>query len=390
MRAMHSFAATLTLLVLIGLAGTGFAAGKAGDDVAGLIKRLMTHGGADWGSVEDVKSISWKPLPPKMLEHCLPDGGCFTRSGSAKIGGRPVTLLATGARTMVFNFYIKNSGPHVGKAALVEALKSAGLSPVLSRCPLKPNDANHNSKWWRVKSGEAKGFVSLTYSCGAKRCEGVGYSAGSDLPKLDPGELAMYSEQCAASAASAKAVASELPHQAIAKMIATTIPAANEAQPYAWDVLRSRVPGFSWNKALWPHDPKTSYDDDPNHWMLSGTGMLSLATRDFSMLATGDKANARLLRMEESGSHPKGEDVALLKALSDDGFEVALARCGKVYTEQKLTWYKLTRPEKRDAYLLIDTGNEGKREHTRYRIYLDGQLPPLKPGEANAGSGRCR
>ena len=201
----------------------------------------------------------------------------------------------------------------------------------------------------------------------------------------------MYSEQCVASVAAAKAVSSELPHQAIAKMIATAIPAANEAQPYSWDVMRSRVPGFAWNKgALWPHDPAISYDDDPNHWMLSGAGMLSLATRDFSMLATGDKTNARLLRMEEGGSHPKGEDVKLLQALRDDGFQVALARCGKVYTEQKLTWYKLTSDKKRGAYLLIDTGNEGKREHTRYRIYLDGQLPPLKQGEANAGTGRCR
>ena len=150
------------------------------------------------------------------------------------------------------------------------------------------------------------------------------------------------------------------------------------------------MPGYSWNKALWPHDPTTSYDDDPNHWMLSGAGTLSLATRDFSIAATGDKANVRLLRMEEGGSHPKGEDVKLLQALRDDGFQVVLARCGKVYTEQHLTWYELTHNPKRGTYLLIDTGNEGKREHTRYRIYLDGQLPPPKQSETNVGSGRCR
>jgi hypothetical protein len=383
--------ALVASLVLIGLGAPALATGKAGDDVAGLIKSLMTHGGADWSAVADIKAITWEPLPPTMLQDCLPDGGCFTRNGSAKIGGQPVSLLATGARTMVFNFYIKNSGRHVGEAALVEALTGAGVSPVLARCPLKTNDAQHHSKWWRVESGQAKGFVSLTYACGAKRCEGVGYSVGPDLPKLDPGELAMYSEQCVASVAAAKAVSSELPHQAIAKMIATVIPAANEAQPYSWDVIRSRVPGFAWNKgALWPHDPAISYDNDPNHWMLSGTGILSLATRDFSVLATGDKTNARLLRMEEGGSHPMGEDVKLLQSLRDDGFQVALARCGKVYTEQKLTWYKLTSDKKRGAYLLIDTGNEGKREHTRYRIYLDGKLPPLMQGEANAGTGRCR
>jgi hypothetical protein len=389
-RVTRMFAAIVTSALLVGFAGAALATGKAADDAAQLIKSLMAHGGADWGSIDDVKAIAWKPST-NMLDDCLPDGGCFTRSGSAKIGGQPVSLLATGARTMVFNFYIKNSGAHVGETALVDALTRAGLSPALARCPLKPNDAQHNSKWWRVKSGgQVKGFVSLTYSCGAKRCEGVGYSDGAKLPSLDPAEIPMYSEQCVASVAPAKAVSAELPHQAIAKTIATAIPAAGEAQPYSWDVMRARLSGFAWNAKMWPHDPTTSYDDDPNTWMLSGAGTLSLATRDFSLAATGDKTNARLLRMEESGSHPKGEDVKLLQALRDDGFQVALARCGKVYTEQKLTYYKLTSDKKRDAYLLVDTGNEGKREHARYRIYLDGQLPPLKAGEANAGSGRCR
>src|ERR1700741_1296686 len=139
MQVTRSFAALVSSLVLIVLAGTALAAGKAADDVAAIMKGLMAHGGADWSSVDDVKAITWKPLPTKMLQARLPDGGCFTRSGSAKIGGQPVNVLATGARTMVFNFYVKNSGAHVGEAALIEALKGAGLSPVIARCPLKPD-----------------------------------------------------------------------------------------------------------------------------------------------------------------------------------------------------------------------------------------------------------
>ncbi|MBP6014177.1 MAG: hypothetical protein KBA31_18255 [Alphaproteobacteria bacterium] len=388
MRVSRTFASIVAAVTIL-FCGTALSAGKGADDLAGLVKDLMAHAG-DWSSVEGVKGAVWQPLPPKMLNDCLPDGGCFTRSGVAKVGGRRVSLLVTGARTMTFNFYVKNSGPHVGEAALLDALTRAGLSPAIARCPLKPNDLEHNSKWWRVKSGQALGYVSLTYSCGAKRCEGVGYSVGPDLPKLDPGELAMYSEQCAAGSAPVKAVSAELPHQAIAKTIAGAIPAAGEAQPYSWDTMRTRLPGFSWNKALWPHDPALSYDDDPNHFSLSGAGMLSLATREFSVQATGDAKYARLLRLEEGGSHPRGEDVKLLQALRDDGFTIALARCGKIYTEQKLTWYKLTKDSKRPAFLLIDTGNEGKREHARYRLYLDGALPSLRPGEANAGTGRCR
>jgi hypothetical protein len=328
-----------------------------------------------------------------MLEHCLPDGGCFTLLGDAKVAGRPVKVMATGARTMTSNFYIKNSGPRVGEAALVAAMTSAGLSPEMARCPIRPNDAQHNSKWWRVKSGgRVQGHVSLTYSCRAQSCEGVGYSVGADLPGLDPAELSMYSETCGAAVASAgKPVSTSLPHEAIAKTIVAAIPAAGEAQPYSWDVMRARLPSFVWSKgALYAHDEKLTYDNDPNPWMLSGYGMVSLAKRDFSTMVTGDAKFARVLRMEEGGSHPRGEDVLLLKTLRGDGFTVTMARCGKVYTEQKLTWYKLTSDKTKTAYLLIDTGNEGKREHARYRIYLDGQLPPLYAGEANAGTGRCR
>ncbi len=391
MHVSRTFLAIAASVMLAGAACAALATGRAAADVVALIKGMMAHG-SDWQSIEEVKAVAWKPLPPNMLQDCLPDGGCFTRYGAAKIGGQPVTLMVTGARTMTFNFYVKNSGAHVGEAALVDAMTRAGLSPVVARCPIKPDDVQHNSKWWRVKNaGKAAGYVSLTTSCGAKHCEGVGYSSGQDLPGLDPSELSMYSETCGASVAAGKPVSSPLPHQVIAKTIAAAIPASGEAQPYSWDTMRTRLPGFAWTPGkLYPHDEKLAYDDDPNPWSLNSTGMVSLAKRDFSTMATGDAKLARVLRMEEGGSHPRGEEALLLKAFRADGFTVTLARCGKVYTEQKLSWYKLTSAKTQAAFVLIDTGKEGAREHTRYRIYLDGKLPPFRAGEANAGTGRCR
>lgn len=391
MRTSRIFASIVASLMFVGIAAAALAPGKAADDLVALIKGMMTHG-SDWRSIEAVKGVAWQKLPPTMLENCLPDGGCFTRTGEAKIGGTPVKVMVTGARTMTSNFYFKNTGPRVGEAALVDALTRSGLSPEVARCPIHPDDKEHNAKWWRVKTGgQVQGHVALTYTCRAQSCEGIAYTARAELPGLDPAELSMYSEQCGAAVAAGKPVSSALPHQVIAKTIAAAIPASSETQPYSWDVMRARLPGFVWSKgALIAHDEKLLYDNDPNPWSLSGYGMVSLAKRDFSTQVTGDAKFARVLRMEEGGSHPRGEDVQLLKALRDDGFTVTKARCGKVYTEQKLTWYKLTSDKTKTAYLLIDTGNEGKREHARYRIYLDGQLPPLYAGEANAGTGHCR
>ena len=57
-----------------------------------------------------------------MLQNCLPDGGCFTRSGSTVLGGRTFGVLATGYRTGVGNVYFKNSAQPVGEEALLDGL----------------------------------------------------------------------------------------------------------------------------------------------------------------------------------------------------------------------------------------------------------------------------
>jgi hypothetical protein len=57
-----------------------------------------------------VKQIRWEPLPPNMLDNALPDGSYFTRRGLANLGGQPFGVVATGARTMVVNFYLRNVG----------------------------------------------------------------------------------------------------------------------------------------------------------------------------------------------------------------------------------------------------------------------------------------
>lgn len=366
----------------------GFSAGRPEDDFAVVVKALTVHG-EDWRSIEAIPAIRWAPLPPKMLENCLPDGGCFTRGGRAMLGDRQVSVMATGARTMTSNVYFKNSGAHVGEAALVQGLSRAGLQPVLARCPAKPGAI---SKWWRIKTGgHVTGFVSRTVACGAAQCEGLAFHSGDQLPGLDPRELALYSESCGAGGASGAPLSVTLPHEEIARTIAAVLPTPAEPAPPSWAVIRARLPGLKWQPgALMKRDPRLMYDDDPNTLSLAGYGMAKLATREFSAQVTGDAKSAKLFRLEEQGSHPRGEDAALLRSLQSMGFSIALARCGKPYTQQKLVWYRLASAKTRPSYLLIDTGFEGPREHARYRVYLDGLLPTLKPGEANAGSGACR
>lgn len=376
----------MTILAFVGPPATSQQ--RPEDELAQVVSGI-TNNMADWRSIEGVRQIRWAPLPPTMLQNCLADGGCFTRSGAATIGGRPVTILATGARTMTGNVYIKNTGTHYGETPMVDALRRAGLAPELARCPIRAGDATHNSKWWRLKrGGQTVAHVSLTYACGAQRCEGIGVHGGPELPSLDPAELSRYSENCGAARPGAP-VSTSLPHQAIAQTIGLAIPRADEAVPFPWAVIRQRLPGVSWAANLAPRDPALAYDNDPNTRSLSGLGEVRMATRVMYLQVTGDARSARLLRMEEGGMHPRGEGPQLLNALRANGFTVTLARCGKVYTESKHTYYRLVSPRTRPAFFKTEERFEGQREQTAYRVYLDGVLPPLLPGETNPG-GTCR
>ncbi len=380
-----SVKAALAVLVIMCASACAAAAGKPADELASVIKSLMANS-ADWRSIEQVKEIKWEPLPPNMLESCLPDGGCFSRNGALSPGGEPMTIMASGARTMVGDFYIKNSGAPIGETALIAALGKAGLAPTLARCPIHPDDSAHNSKWWHVKSGEDEGFVSLTPSAGGKP-ETIGLSVGPNLTPLDPSEIREYSEQCEGGKAGAP-VAALLPHEAIAQMIVSLIPAAG-SNGYDWASLRARLPNVTWNGAAPVKFDASMIYDDPNPMMLASR-TFTLSERNLYVHAHGTEARVNTVHIEENGEHPKGEGALLLKQFGSDGLAVSLARCGKVYTQSKLTYYRLMSAKTAPVYLLLSERFDGDREQSNYVLYVDDKLPPLKPGEADAGTGSCR
>jgi hypothetical protein len=379
--------AAFALALPLAMAPPATAQQKPEDELAGVVGALSTTL-VDWRSIESVRAVRWAPLPPTMLQNCLPDGGCFTRAGVTTVGARQMSVLATGARTMVGNVYLRNTGAPFGEAAIVDGLRRAGLNPQLARCPVRAGGPVHNSKWWRVTRGQSVAHVSLTIACGAQRCEGIGVHGGPELPPLDPAELSRYSTQCNASGGGAP-VASTRPHEEIARLIAAAIPRATEPVPMTWAALRQRFPAIQWAAALVPRDPALAYDNDPGTRYLIPTNEVRLATRLMNIQATGDVRSARMLRIEEGGMHPRGESVQLLNALRAAGYGVTLARCGRPYTESRHTYYRLAGPGARVSFMKIEERFEGPREQTSLRIYLDGALPAPLSGETAPG-GACR
>ncbi len=193
------------------------AAGTADAKIASIVKTfLASNYDTDWSGLEKLPGIKWAPLPPTMLQNCLPDGGCFTRQGSLAIGVTNLAVLATGARTIVSHVYLRNSGAPIGEAPVVAAVRQAGFSTALARCPVPGGIGGTN--WYRLQGpGEQPGFVAVQTSCNGKACEGFTLTMGDELPPLQPNQLRLYSEQCSGDTSSRKAVSTSSPQEALAQ-----------------------------------------------------------------------------------------------------------------------------------------------------------------------------
>lgn len=356
-----------------------FAAGKPEDDLAANVKTFL--GGtfvSDWNGIEKLAKITWGPLPPRMLQNCLPDGGCFTRQGAALFGDRKLAIMATGARTITANIYYRNAGAPFGESNVLAALKEAGLTANLARCPLEGGAGGTN--WYKLTgAGANPGVLSIQTSCNGKPCEGFVLTSGAELPPLQPNQLKLYSEQCSAAPSERKAVSSALPHEQLAEFIATLIPRATGSKLNDWKSLTA-MPGAT------PKKTNLTFKNDPNPF--AHTGSVTLAQRQFSLLASGSQTQVKTIYIDENGMHPRGEH--LLGAIYKLGYQVRLVRCGPVYTESTNNWYSLTNPNAHPVMLKQSIRYEGNQVQDSYELRLDGTLPNRDPRDRDPGVQGCR
>ena len=376
----------LQLLTLLAVSVAACAAAGPEADLALTIKAYYSASiPSDWQGIEKIGGIQWAPLPPNELQNCLPDGGCFTRQGKAVIAGRNLVAMATGARTIVSNLYLRNAGPAFGEAAVLGALKAAGFSAELARCPVAGSAGGTN--WYRLKGqGANPGVLSVQTSCNGRPCEGFVLSRGAELPALQPAQLRLYSEQCGAPAAERKTVAAAgMPHEQLSQTLVALIPATSGRPLHEWKSLDSLAPGIEWT-AGGPKKVDLSSRNDPNPFMQSGQA--SYAGRKFSVMASGSPTEAKAFYFEEMGTHPKGEH--LLGEVYKRGVQVKLVRCGPVYTSSTNNWYSLTGANIHPAMIRQSISYDGERVAETYELRLDNILPKRDPRDRDPGVGGCR
>ncbi len=119
-------------------------------------------------------------------------------------------------------------------------------------------------------------------------------------------------------------------------------------------------------------------------------GQADLGGRVLYFKAAGPKDRVRHVHFEDQATQANRGDA--LKVLQQQGYDVQLARCGKVYQLSTAKWYRVAGPGKRTVMLLrnvrCDTVACPKGQEN-YTLALDGTLPPLQAGEVEAVGGRC-
>ena len=377
---------TLTLATFMSLVSIGHAAGTPQDDFAGTVKTFLGKTFVtDWQGVEQLPQIKWAPLPPRSLDNCLPDGGCFTRAGAAMFGDRKLVVVATGARTIVSNLYLRNATTALGESAVLTALKQAAIVAELARCPLKEGTGGTN--WYRLTAAGANPAVlSIQTSCNGKPCEGFVLSPGKDLPALQPNQLRLYSEQCTAAEGDRKPVSTALPHEQLAQTIAGLIPPVTGAALSDWKAIMALPAGIEWAPGPAPKKTDLTFKSDPNPFAHSGS--FALSGRQFSVLASGTPAQVKTLYLDAGGMHPRGEH--LLGVMYSLGYAVKLVRCGPVYTTSTNNWYSLTSAKAHPVMLRQSLRYEGNQVQDSYELRLDASLPARDPRDRDPGQGGCR
>lgn len=358
------------------------AAGTPDAEFAGLVKAYlgMSHP-TDWDGIEKLPGIKWTALPPTSLRNCLPNGDCFTRQGTATLGGRNLVVVATGARTMVVNLLFRSASAPMGEPAVVAALKQAGMTAELARCPVRRGAGG--TSWYRLKGVSlAPAHLSIQPAV-AGRPEGFILSTGEELPALQPNQLASYTDQCAPGA-ERKPVSTLKPHELLAQtVVALLVPAAGPPQ-YDWKALAGLPAEITWDSAG-PKQVDLSFKNDPNPMMQSGH--TAYAGRKFSIMASGTAAQVKNIYLEETGTHPRGEHM--LGVVYQQGITVKLVRCGPIYTESTNNWYSLTRANTRPAMIRQSIHYDGNQVTDSYELRLDGSLPTRDPRDRNPGVGGC-
>jgi len=371
------------------VASGAVAADRGAGELAQLIKPLLLPPSADpsggsWEELDANRAIRWG-AGPVMLNRPSPDGNYFARPGQATVAGRPLGIIAAGARSMVFSYYFRDPAPPPPAAEVTAAFGQAGYRIAPVRCA-KVSGAPAPKQWYRlILPRRNPAFLYV----GPLQSGGGGYTLYlTDLPAMTQTEAAAYTDTCPATAApggrAANPASAATGQDGIATAIETLLRPAGAPAPLPWPSLAT-LPAIKWH-ALPPTrmtSPWTDSGQDLNPRLLEGE--FRTATTRMTAIATGDARGASRVYLREGRNLPRG---AVFARLARDGYALTPLRCGKVYTETSQAWFRISGPGKAPAVLYRAHHRTDGVLSEDYGLWLDNVLPKAEPGQTPAAAGR--
>jgi hypothetical protein len=337
-----------------------------------------------WSDIEASRTIRWAQ-GPVMTDKPAPDGNFFARPGQAMFAGRPMMVVATGARTMVFNYYLRNPGAPIAPDDITDGFRQAGFTVTPARCASNPGQPAPK-RWYRLASPQKR---PAFFYVGPMASGGQGYTLFLDqMPPMTQAESAAYTDACstrpgAAAPAGATRIANG--QSGVVAVIEALLRPAGSAGAIPWSAL-STLPAVSWNK-LPPMKMSNPFGDggtDNNPRLLEGR--FKSPTTEMTAIATGDDRAATRFLLRDGGNMPRG---AVFDGLIRDGYAITAIRCGKPYTEMSDNWFRISGGGKQPAIFYRAMYRDGGRTTETYGLRIDNLLPPIQPGQTVPPAGRC-
>lgn len=344
-----------------------------------LLPASVDYSLGDWDTARKVSGVQWGkgPLP---LDKATPDGDFFAMPGRATIGGRPVMLVANGARTMVSNIYLLDPQPLASPEGVAAGFKAAGFTLAPARCTIGNRPYPDARRWYRITYPAKR--PAFLYAAPLKS-GGTGYILYlGGLPAMSERDADLYTDDCSGKAAPAPGLRTGT--EAVVALIDRLMRPVGAPPALSWAEVQ-KLPALSWHpplrKLTVPYPPG---GDDPNPYTLDGA--LDTPTTKSEARVTGNaQAATRFYFLGLDHMRP----TEVFDRLRAQGYRIAAVRCGKPYTKMSENWFAIAAPGKRPAILYRSAYFDTGTPVMNYVLRIDNVIPPIAQGQRPAPPAGC-
>ena len=331
----------------------------------------------DWQGLDQLTGIMWAPLPPTMLQNCMPDGGCFARQGRMT-AGRPKSGRARQRST-------HHGGPRVLPQCRIAHRRAVG-----------PGVAE--TGWLFRRTGPLPGTEH------SRRHELVSPHQQRHGPRLFVRPDFVWRQAlrriCSIAWRRVAAAATESIEAILGKMHGS---GSRPQTRLDHSAPRATVPIFLWDFSHPPRDQLFTTGKHLSAWCRAPNGIRrTRCKRESPSDPATSSCQGGPSRCSPAVRHRRSKPLSSARTAYTPAVKTcwaccvlrdsmsSLQRCGPVYTESINNWYGVTSAKTHPVMLRQSLRLDGKQIQDTYELRLDDTLPKRDPRDRDPGVNGCK